>query len=549
MSVASPPPPPATDAARSHPRAGGRTDWPRLAAWVALGTLLAVNLPGFLCMGLDSDILMYDLCARRVLAGDVHYRDLLETNFPGIVWIHMAIRSVFGWRPEVLRAADLAIVATSIWLLTRWLPRSGPAWGRVVTATVLFAVYLSTSEWCHCQRDVWMLLPALAALGLRARQVKQLTRADVGLIRLAAWASLEGALWAGACWIKPFVAVPALGVWLVSAREIRRSAGWRRLSADLIGLLAGGMAVGAAGVGWLVATGAWPAFYEVMFVWNREYFTYQIYGAESQWAPVWMAVRLFPWILVHFFAVPLAAAAIWRGGRGGSISPLLAACYLGWLLQAIALQHVFDYVHVPPLFLGLTVLAADTLGRVGTGGGRPVLAFLAVCVLWSGYAVWAPRARAWQECLAAGSTPAVRDRLTLMHRVSWTDLERVAEFLREEDVQDGEVTCFSLSTVSLYGELDLRPSTRYLFLHDHLDIFASRRPVIHQALVDSRQKFLVVDLKRYKTEALRELFDREGGPGPTYPYFDRVAFRSGQYVVFRIDGFEMPDWLADPFGL
>jgi hypothetical protein len=79
----------------------------------------------------------------------------LETNFPGIVWAHMAIRSLFGWRPEVLRGADLAIVVSSVWLLTRWLPRSGPSWGRVATATALFAFYLSTNEWCHCQRDVW----------------------------------------------------------------------------------------------------------------------------------------------------------------------------------------------------------------------------------------------------------------------------------------------------------------------------------------------------------------------------------------------------------
>jgi hypothetical protein len=366
---------------------------------------------------------------------------------------------------------------------------------------------------------------------------------------LVAWAALEGALWAAACWIKPFVAVPALVVWLVSMREVWRSAGWGRLSADFAGLLIGGLAVGAVGIGWLVTTGAWPAFYEVMFVWNREYFTHKVHGDESRMAPVWMAVRFFPWILIHLFAVPLALAAVWRGGRGGPVPPLLAACYLGWLLQAIALQHVFDYVHVPPLFLGLTVLAGDTLGRVGTGSGHPVFVFLAACVLWSGYGVWAPRAQAWGECIADGSTPVVRDRLTLMRRVSWTDLGRVADYLRTQDVHDGEVTCFSLSTVALYGELNLPPSTRYIFLHDHLDIFASRRPVIHAALVNSRQRFVVCDLNRYKTEALRDLLNRDGGPPPDYPWADRVVFRSGSYVVFRLDGSEMPAWLANPFGL
>src|SRR5262245_1639229 len=173
MSVAIPTPTTGTDDARTQPRPGSSV--PLVIAWGTLVALLVVNLPAFVCMGLDSDILMYDLCARRVLAGDVHYRDLLETNFPGIVWAHMVVRTLFGWRPEVLRAADLAIVLTSVWLLTRWLPKPAPAWGRPATAFALLAFYLSTSEWCHVQRDVWMMLPALVALGLRSRQMERLT--------------------------------------------------------------------------------------------------------------------------------------------------------------------------------------------------------------------------------------------------------------------------------------------------------------------------------------------------------------------------------------
>ena len=82
-------------------------------------------------MGFDCDISMYDLVARRVMNGDVHYRDTLETNFPGIVWLHMAVRSLFGWRSEALRAVDISVVIGCAWLLTRWLPprpRRGGGW-------------------------------------------------------------------------------------------------------------------------------------------------------------------------------------------------------------------------------------------------------------------------------------------------------------------------------------------------------------------------------------------------------------------------------------
>src|SRR5262245_52151954 len=97
------------------PAQAGQRRWPLAAAWGALAILLLINLPPFLCMGLDSDIGMYDLIARRVLAGDVPYRDLLETNFPGIVWLHIASRSLLGWRPEALRAVDFAIVSLCTW--------------------------------------------------------------------------------------------------------------------------------------------------------------------------------------------------------------------------------------------------------------------------------------------------------------------------------------------------------------------------------------------------------------------------------------------------
>src|SRR3954451_19639920 len=98
MSVTSPPPIAGHNLRPTDARVSSRPDWRLLAAWGLLVALVAVNLPAFLCLGLDCDILMYDVCARRVLAGDVHYRDLLENNFPGIVWLHMAFRSLFGWR-------------------------------------------------------------------------------------------------------------------------------------------------------------------------------------------------------------------------------------------------------------------------------------------------------------------------------------------------------------------------------------------------------------------------------------------------------------------
>ena len=65
-------------------------------AWGVLALLLAVNVPLFLCMPLTDDTTLYDLQARNLMQGGVMYRDIFEPNLPGVVWVHIAIRSLLG---------------------------------------------------------------------------------------------------------------------------------------------------------------------------------------------------------------------------------------------------------------------------------------------------------------------------------------------------------------------------------------------------------------------------------------------------------------------
>src|SRR5262249_35227644 len=150
-----------------------------------------------LCMGLDSDATQWDLCTRTVLHGGVLYRDAFENNLPGMLWLHAAVRSLLGWSTAALRAADLLLVAAAVWLLVRQVPAAAGSAARVGLAAVLALFYFSTSEWCHCQRDTWMLPAALLALTLRQRQARRLTERAV-----TGWAFVEGVLWGSAFWVK-----------------------------------------------------------------------------------------------------------------------------------------------------------------------------------------------------------------------------------------------------------------------------------------------------------------------------------------------------------
>ena len=138
------------------------------AAWLVAGAALVAGVPLFLAMPPWCDVTLYQMAARNVLNGGVHYRDIFDTNLPGFVWLMAGLRVVFGDNIAALRAVDLVVIGSAVALLCGWVRRCGGtgyavAW--LVAAVALF--YPFTSEFSHIQRDPWMLLPALLAARLR----------------------------------------------------------------------------------------------------------------------------------------------------------------------------------------------------------------------------------------------------------------------------------------------------------------------------------------------------------------------------------------------
>lgn len=507
------------------------------ALWSVLIALLVVNIPAFVCMGLDPDALQWDLCTRTVLEGRILYRDCGENNLPGMLAPLAVIHSLFGWRSEVLRVADLLIVLVIAWQLTNRLPSGATRCQRLGLAVALLVFYLSTSEWCHCQRDIWMMVPALAALSLRVRQAARLLEPGASARTILGAAFVEGLLWAAAFWVKPHVAVPALACWMLSARL---AAGRLPLLLDGAAVLAGGVVAGAAGVVWLVVSGAWPSFVELVIVWNREYVAHDMTEGEYGLCLAGLLYRLFPWIVVHFVAVPVALGGILR--RRAAPETLLGGFYLGWLLQSVLLQHLFDYVHVPPIFLGITVVAAWYAGH--PEWRRVVLACLLMAVLLRFPSLCLGRLTAWGDCVRDGSTPALRDRLAWLRKGNWSDLARVEDFLRDREVRDGELSIWNVFPLSLYDDLGVRPATRFTVIENYLRMLPRRRAVLYGELGASRQRFMVCDIEAIAMEKLRAGLGEGAVPGapPPAAWAERVVFRSGRYIVLRLSGPETPAW-------
>jgi hypothetical protein len=560
-----------------------------------LAVLLGLALPGFLCLPLCADVELYDIAAWNVLRGGVHYRDIFETNPPGMVWLHMAVRSALGWRSESLRLVDFAVVSAIIAMLASACQPAPTSRGvRIWTALALFGFYFSTPEICHCQRDLWMLLLALVALWL----------CDRSQYRSAALV-LEGLWWGAGLWIKPQLAIPLLTCWLASCliivRKRDRPALW--LARDAAGLLCGGLLAGAAGLAWLRWSGAWPYFLEVFVDWNREY-------SSSLWGKgglgVWLArpwelaLPFGPWNGVYLLAIPLALTSVIAAGN--TSRSLLGGLFLGWIVQVAFLQRGYLYQLTPLVFLSVIVVvrsltdvdrpaekwlrlsaAAALLLMVASfalsgyppsglsnllPGGLAALAILVgsgqarlrICTL--GLAVLSlailvlPTHPVFQRqhlallsrCLCEGGTPEVKNRLMASHlpwETDWVRLQQVTDFLKDQGVKDREVLCYDTSTFPLYLQLQIQPAVRFMHLDYMLVIFPQHQKQIHEEIAASRPRFVVSDLAtvmKWDDPAVQKEIEQPGMTLPptfprslqgVYPWTEPVEFRAGRYVVHR----------------
>jgi hypothetical protein len=259
-------------------------------------------------------------------------------------------------------------------------------------------------------------------------------------------------------------------------------------------------------------------------------------------------------------AVPMAVSAL-RGVVTGEVTvasgsgreALLSGFYLGWLLQANYLQYGFLYHLTPPVFLALTVVA----GRRWLPGRSPLgwvllAIFLAVAVRYHPLADL-DRTALWSRCFLQDTPAELWARLALdtePRAPDWLALERVAAFLKERRVRDGELTCYSFGTDALYLRLGLEPSTRYINVEEVLHYFPSLRDDFQAELEASRERYIVSDLRSLASELRAEGLAEvrvTGGLVPRlefapeargklercFPWSEPVIFRDGPYLVHR----------------
>jgi hypothetical protein len=227
----------------------------------------------------------------------------------------------------------------------------------------------------------------------------------------------------------------------------------------------------------------------------------------------------------------------------------LAAFYLAWLVQAVYLQHPFDYVLAPAAFLGIALVSGQDWLPEHLHLRWVLVAIFAAVATYRHPLLQEGRLGLWAQCWREGSSAQLRDRLRLVRDANspgWTDLEHVAEELRRRQVKDGELTCYNNSSQPLYLDLAVRPSTPFLHFGSILLFFPSHEQEVRQVLQASRQRYVVSDLlaagvspaqaARMPSNPNALPSDFPGSLKKLFPWSEPVVFRAGRYLIHAVHG-------------
>ena len=388
----------------------------------------------------DTPILLY-LANLMVRWGAVPYRDFFDMNLPGSYWM-------FGWIIRTLGTSDLSVHAANLIVLASvsvllFAVLSKPCAACAALGVGLGALRFFSGESAFTlQRELFALIPisVLLVLGLRRP-----------LRGCGCQGAVAGALLAGLALIKPQLVLYGLPVAVLLGAECANGRQRIRLYAWM-GV--GGALPLFACWAWLVRSGAWPGFCEVVQYWT-------LYGQMTNGFGFVITGDRFYYILrglMRMVCSPysvVAGLSLFAGWQSGLLSRKHLWVWWGLLALTVIVPSLtgqfWGYHRLPFYYLSLCVSGYLLAGR----GWATALAVLMVA-FWVPFTGW----RVWRET----SVPSV---ISQKHGVPDAFARYLAANLRHGD--RAQPVDWSCGAVQGMLAADALPATRFpytfYFLH------------------------------------------------------------------------------------
>jgi hypothetical protein len=132
--------------ATSH---GGDPSWLRAliaVAWIGSGA-------SYLTLPPSPDQFEFAYMGWRMLEGDAPYRDFIDMNFPGGMWLQALSTGIFGHHLWSWHALDFLLVLASAWPLSRLVEQAGGRTARSILLVLYPMLYASLPQWVAGQAD------------------------------------------------------------------------------------------------------------------------------------------------------------------------------------------------------------------------------------------------------------------------------------------------------------------------------------------------------------------------------------------------------------
>ncbi|MEO0821854.1 MAG: hypothetical protein AAF074_15680 [Pseudomonadota bacterium] len=237
--------------------------WPTAALLAAVAAFAAFILANLAHYSFGRDQGIYAMVAEAFFHGGAPYADAWDFKTPGIFFVFAAARALFGIGETGMRIFEILsflAMGGGFWLISRRVID-----GRAALLAFAIAVFgLTIVGFWHVTQPESFGAVVLSFAILLAMPMRP------GPARMAAWAG-SAALYTFAALLKPTLGGGILVTFGFVVWQVAQAEGWRALWRPTAAFFVGGASMLGATAAYLVASGAWDAFYDALFVFAPQY--------------------------------------------------------------------------------------------------------------------------------------------------------------------------------------------------------------------------------------------------------------------------------------